>query len=420
MNNLNIFLMVYGIGSITSFLFSNAIDLVQFFYRKKHGSNVPDVLASKITPEEIKKISCYNSDSYFVQLPMFCVSNIVKFVMLVFGMYAQIFYTLQGSIQNIYGLCIVFMLIDFLIQSIISLPFHIYGEFVIEKKYGFSNMTARLFIADMIKIFIINTIITAILVSLITVIIEHFTFWYLIFPTVFLLFSLLITFIYPFFIEPLFNKVTPLEDGEVKNMIIDYAQKAKFIASGIFVLDDSKRSSHSNAYFSGFGKTKRIVLSDTILKQLSPAEIAAVVAHELGHYKKHHVIKMFIEMAVMVYAAFFLVKIFVDNALLYTAFGFSLDENNMLATKLIGVFLCLALVGAFSVFVSIIQNTILRRYEYEADAYAKKICNNKKDISSALIKIHTENKVDIHCAKIYSQVKYDHPTLLERLDALSR
>ena len=274
-------------------------------------------------------------------------------------------------------------------------------------------MTVKLWVQDRLKSLAVSLIVAAILLSAMTAIFEHVSAWPIVLASVYVAFSLLMSFIYPRLIAPLFNKFTPLEEGELKSRISDFMARTGFKASGVFIMDASKRSKHSNAYFTGFGKTKRVVLFDTLVEQLSVDEVGAVLAHELGHWKKHHIVKRFAVTIPLVYAVLFAVSMLTAYEGLYSGFGFAYDAA-LPYMQFIGLFLLAEVFGGYG----FIGNFFSRRDEYEADSYAKELCGSGKPLSSALIALNQENNGEVRTAKIYSAFTYSHPTLLERLRAL--
>lgn len=413
----NTFVIIYCIGFAFSFIANLGLHTIQYRFRKKHATEIPAIFASSVTREKLSLTNKYKNEQFFLFLFQFIAVNVSSFLLLAFGFYSFAFYKLQNVFQNYYFHVFAFAFFASLPLSIIALPFSLYDEFVIEKKYGFSNMTFQLWISDALKSFVLSAILAIILLSAIIFSLQTFSLWFFIFGTIYLLFSLLVSFLYPNCIAPLFNKFTPLEDGELKNKITNLMQTSGFRASGIFVSDASKRSAHSNAYFTGFGKTKRVVLFDTLLKQLSTDELCAVIAHELGHFKKHHIIKRMIASFALVYILLFSVSKFILVPNLYEGFFFHFQNANP-ALLFVGIFLCFEIAQGFSLFVSMASNVFSRHDEYEADAYAKKICGTGEFLSSALIKLNTENKSDLHIAKIFSFAFYSHPTVSERVEKL--
>ena len=295
-----------------------------------------------------------------------------------------------------------------------SLPFEWYSQFVIEQRYGFNKSTIKLWMTDKIKEFIIGLVIGIPLLSLILWLFGVFanTWWIWAFGAM-ALFQVLMLVLYPRLILPLFNKLSPLEGGELKDGLLAMSDRAGFKANAIFVIDGSKRSSHSNAFFTGFGKFRRIVLYDTLLTQLSAAELEAVLAHEIGHYKLGHIPKMIAGSFAMMFCGFAAIAWLARSPWFYEAFGFSANSGMAPALLLFSL-----LVPLFTFWLSPIFNAVSRRYEYQADAFAKQVCGGSSDLIASLRKLHTKNLGNLTPHKIYSAFHYSHPTLLERENAL--
>jgi STE24 endopeptidase len=286
---------------------------------------------------------------------------------------------------------------------------------VIEQRYGFNKSTLKLWISDKIKEFVIGLIIGIPLLSLILWLFGVFdkTWWIWAFGAV-AVFQILMLVLYPRLILPLFNKLSPIEDGELKDRLIAMSDRAGFKANAIFVMDGSKRSSHSNAFFTGFGKFRRIVLYDTLISQLSISELEAVLAHEIGHYKLGHVPKMIASSFVMMFFGFAAIAWLARSPWFYEGFGFSPDTGMAPALLLFSV-----LVPLFTFWLHPVFNAVSRRYEYQADAFAKQVCGGGEDLVASLRKLHTKNLGNLTPHKIYSAFHYSHPTLLEREAALN-
>jgi STE24 endopeptidase len=243
---------------------------------------------------------------------------------------------------------------------------------------------------------------------------------------VYVAFSLVASYIYPVLIAPLFNKFTPLEDGDLKTRLTQLLGKTGFTAKSMFVMDASRRSGHSNAYFTGLGKNKRIVLFDTLIAQLLPEEIEAVLAHELGHYKHKHIVKKLCVMIPLIFAVLFFVFFVSKTPLLCKGFGFlpstfelAAGETLPFQMQFLSIFLMGLSFGGFTPLFTLIENASSRRDEFQADAYSAKLCGGGKSLSTALIKLNKENLSEIVPPKIYSVFNYSHPPLLERIRAVS-
>lgn len=413
----NTFVIVYCAGFAFSFAAHIALHTLQYFFRNKHSGEIPEAFSASVTRESLFAITNYKNEQYVLFLVRFCIVSAASFLLLAFGFYPFVFYRLNRAFSNHCFIVFAFAFFASLPFSILALPFSLYDEFVVEKKYGFSNMTIRLWLSDTLKSLVLSGVLAIVLLWAIVFALSRFSFWYLGFGTVYLSVSLLVSFLYPNCIAPLFNRFTPLEDGEVKDKIMAFMQKSGFRSDGIFVCDASKRSTHANAYFTGFGKTKRVVLFDTLLNRLSADEVGAVVAHELGHFKKHHIVKRMAVSFALVYALLFVLSNIIAVPQLYEGFLFSSSTESS-SGLFVGIFLCFEIAEGYLLFVSMLGNVFSRRDEYEADAYAKALCGTGEFLSSALIKLNTENKSDVHIAKAFSFAFYSHPTVLERLAKL--
>ena len=303
-----------------------------------------------------------------------------------------------------------FLILGGIPGALLSLPFALYSEFGIEKHFGFSNMTLGMWINMLIMI--------PLLLAMIGLFKYASDWWWILLGCIYFAFSIGISIIYPIFIAPIFNKFTPLEEGELKTRLEELLKKCGFKASGLFVMDASRRSGHSNAYFTGFGKSKRVVLYDTLIEQLSVDEIEAVLGHELGHYKHHHILKKMILMIPAVFVVLFVISMLVKLPSLYSGFGFVDVEVVPYQMMFIGIFLMSLVFGEWGILLNPIMNFMSRRDEFQADAFAKKICGTGEPLCTALIKLNKENLSEIQVPKIYSVFNYNHPPLLERIAAL--
>jgi len=310
---------------------------------------------------------------------------------------------------------LIFAGILFLASSLINLPFSIYRTFVIEEKYGFNRTTVRTFILDLFKGWALAVIIGG---AVFAAIIWFFTVagssaWLLCWGAV-TAFQLFILFIAPVTIMPLFNKFTPLEEGELKLRIEDYVRERDFKIKGIFTMDASRRSTKSNAFFTGFGRFRRIVLFDTLIKRHPIDELLSILAHEVGHYKKRHIMKNVLVSVLSTGLMFFILSLFIDNRGLFAAFRMS--HLSIYA----GLFFFAFLYGPIDMIVSVLGNVLSRRFEYEADCYAARTYGKPGAMISALKKLSVDNLANLnpHPFKVF--FSYSHPPVLERLRALVR
>ncbi|OGV57975.1 MAG: peptidase M48 [Lentisphaerae bacterium RIFOXYA12_FULL_48_11] len=302
-----------------------------------------------------------------------------------------------------------------LATRVINLPFSIYETFVLEAKYGFNKTTIKTFVLDIIKSLILLVIIGTPLFAAILWLFEDTgsMAWIYCWLTISIV-QILMIFIAPYVIMPLFNKFTPLEDGELKSAIEAYARAQHFKMKGIFKMDGSKRSAKTNAFFTGFGKSRRIVLFDTLIEKHTPQELLAVVAHEMGHYKKRHILKAISRSITLTGATLFLMSLFIGNRELFAAFKM---ENISIYGSL---FFFGFLYSPIAMIVSLIENAISRKHEYEADAYVIQTCGNADAMISALKKLSVDNLSNLTPHPFKVVMEYGHPPILQRIEAIKR
>jgi len=308
---------------------------------------------------------------------------------------------------------LIFLCILLLINLVISFPFSIYHTFVIEEKFGFNKTTVKTFILDLIKGIIISLIIGSAAFSCILWFFEKTGPIAWVYCWLFVaIFQLFIIFIAPNVIMPLFNKFLPLDDGELKEKIKEYASSQNFNIKGVYKMDGSKRSTKSNAFFTGLGKSRRIVLFDTLIEKHTVAELVAVIAHEVGHYKKRHILKNFVYSILTTGLMFYLLSLMMNNIGLFDAF--KMDHVSTYASFILFSFLY----SPISSFFSIIDTIFSRKYEYEADSYAAKTTNDKDSMITALKKLSVDNLSNLtpHWLKVF--LEYSHPPVLARIKAL--
>ena len=426
------FVLIFLCGTIATFLINHFLEFIDFRARAKNGSKIPEVLQTipiaeeTFDTEKLKNISAYEDAKYFKWCVSSAFTTLLDLALVIFGFYPFVFDFVCGitgfpsGIGNSFCAFLLFMIITAVPSFIIAIPFSLYSEFVLEKKFGFSNMTLKLWITDTIKSMIISLILISLLTFIAALAFVNFTTsWWFILAAVMIAFTFIMQVVYPKFIAPLFNKFSPLEDGEAKDKIMAILEKIGFKNGGLFVMDASKRSGHSNAYFSGFGKTKRIVLYDTLLKSLTPDELAAVLGHELGHFKLHHITKRLFIMIPMEFVVTFLLYKMAHLVNLYNAFGFTnIAAENVAGVQFIGIFLAAMLWSSVSEIVTPVSNIFSRKQEYQADAFGAEACGSPEPLITGLIKLNSENLSELIPPKLYVFWNYSHPTLVERIEKL--
>ena len=429
----NPFVLTFLIGTIASFLIHHFLEFIDYKARKKNGGTLPKELqeipaANVFDQEKLKKISEYENAKYFAWIPSSVCNLVLDFALILFGFYPFIFdkICLISGFPSSIGSCFVcfflFMIISSIPGEILSIPFSLYREFVVEKRFGFSKMTFKLWIIDNLKEGILSIILSALLTIVASIFfVKCPSSWWFILAAVLICFTFIMQIIYPKFIAPLFNKFSPLEEGELKEKLSVLLQKTGFVSDGIFIMDASKRSGHSNAYFTGFGKSKRIVLFDTLTKTLTADELVAVLGHELGHFKLKHILKRLIFTIPLEFVLLFALYKLAQFTDLYTGFGFAnITAQNVSSVQFIGLFLAILIYGSISEIISPITNIFSRKDEYAADKFSVEHCNNKEDFISALIKLNSDNLSELLPPKLYVFWNFSHPTLIERIAALKK
>jgi STE24 endopeptidase len=302
------------------------------------------------------------------------------------------------------------------IGSLIDLPAEIYSTFRIEQRFGFNRMTWQLYLADMVKGTLVGALIGLPLAALMLWIMGATGgLWWLWAWGAWMVFNLLVLVLYPTVIAPLFNKFEPLADESLKSRVQALMARCGFQSKGLFVMDGSRRSAHANAYFTGFGASKRVVFFDTLLAKLSPQEVEAVLAHELGHFKHKHVTKRMVAMFAISLGGFALLGWLSQQIWFYTALG--VQPSMSASNDALALLLFLLVTPVFSFFVSPLFAMLSRKHEFQADAYACAQASGS-DLAAALLKLHADNASTLTPDPLYVRFYYSHPPASERLDAL--
>ncbi|MBO6522745.1 MAG: M48 family metallopeptidase [Balneolaceae bacterium] len=300
-------------------------------------------------------------------------------------------------------------------KTIISLPFSVYSTFVIEERFGFNKTTPKTFVLDLIKGLLLGAVIGIPLLAGVLAFFMYtgdFAWLYAWLAVTF--FTLIMQYVAPTWIMPLFNKFTPLEEGELRTAIEEYTEKVNFPLQGLFVIDGSKRSSKSNAFFTGFGKNKRVALYDTLIENHTIPELVAVLAHEIGHYKKKHIIKGMVISILQTGVLFFLLSFFLSEAALFEAFYM---EQMSVYTGLIFFGM---LYSPIEMILSIFMQMSSRKHEYEADEFAAVTTEKPGDMISTLKKLSKDNLSNLTPHPFYVFLNYSHPPVLQRIKAIRK
>lgn len=370
---------------------------------RKHRPTVPESFKNNISLDDHQKAADYTTAK--TQLGM---------IETVFGTLILLGWTLAGGLEVLNRLIITleysavvtgtcFILGLMIISSIIELPMSLYQTFILEERFGFNKTTPTTFIMDMLKGLLLMLVIGSPLLATVLWIMEKMgTYWWFYVWLVWTGFSLIMLWAYPVIIAPLFNKFRPLEEGSTRNRIQSLLKRTGFKSKGIFIMDGSKRSAHGNAYFTGFGKNKRIVFFDTLLETLSDPEMEAVLAHELGHFKRHHVIKRMIVIFSTSLLGLFILGWLMQQPWFYSGLGVSSTSTYMALTLFM-------LVGpVFTFFLNPLSSWFSRKHEFEADEFAAKTAD-ANDLVTALVKMYKENAATLTPDNLHSAFYDSHP-----------
>jgi len=384
--------------------------ILSYLDRKRMSPDIPKELEGIYNPEEYRRQQAYqkaNSRFGFISDGF---SFLVVLVVLLFGLFGWLDETLRMHTIHFLWLPLLFFGILFIIGQVIEVPFDWYAVFTIEERFGFNKSTRKLFITDFVKQILLSVVIGAILLSAVLYIYQYTGKWFWVWAWLVVSgFSLLVTFFYSEWIVPLFNKQKPLDEGELRTAIESFAQKAGFGLKNIYVMDGSKRSTKANAYFTGFGKKKRIVLFDTLIKELDTNEIVAVLAHEIGHYKKKHVYQSMVISILTMGVTFYILSLFLDNLSLAEALGGKTPSFHL------GVIGFSLLITPISEVLGLAMNHLSRKNEYEADRFTAQFGLGDALIS-ALKKISVKALSNLNPHPWVVFWYYSHPTLLQRIE----
>ena len=396
--------------SVLSYVFEQILDFINLKAQRK---DIPDDIASFYDREKYIKSLDYHCEQTRFGFITAAFGFSLSILMLVFGGFGMLDTWLRLFFQNDIVLALVFFGILVLASDILTLPFQWHSTFVIEERFGFNKTTIKTFIIDKLKGYVLGALIGGALVTGLIYLIQTIgpTFW-IWFGGIAAIFVLLVNMFYTSLFLPLFNKLTPLPDGELKSAIESFATKINFPLDNIFVMDGSKRSAKANAFFSGIGRKKKIVLYDTLINNHTQEELVAVLAHEVGHFKKKHVVGGYVFSVVQIFFMLFILSLMVFNKNLSLALGGSQQaiHLNLLAFGI--------LFAPISGITGLLMSMYSRKNEFEADAYARDHYNGKA-LANALKKLSVDSLSNLYPHPLYVFFHYSHPPLLKRLEAMS-
>ena len=374
--------------------------------------SVPPRFKNVVTEEEYKKSILYNTDRIKFQIFTALFGSVVLVVFTIGGLLnylTQVVMDMTSS--NVLGAVLLGLLL-IIVEEIISIPISIYSTFVIEERHGFNKTTRKTFVTDIFKGLLISGAISSILyATVIFIIISAGDLWWIYaFAAVFIL-QAIIFFLYPVLIMPLFNKFEPLDDEQFKKPIEKLLEKVDFKSKGLFVMNASLRSTHGNAFFTGFGKNKRIVFFDTLLKTINPDEMEAILGHELGHYKLGHIRKTLISSLVFGFLGFYILNEIFKSDNFFIAHGL---ENLTVYSKFLMFYL---VIGSYTFFTKPITSALSRKREFEADDFSFQFTDGEHMISG-LLKLTKDNASNLTPDPLYSSYYYSHPPIAERVASI--
>ncbi len=381
---------------------------------KAEGRTVPPEFEGVVDPERLIKISAYTLDNSKAGILESIIDNVIIIAFFfggLLGLYDRWITSVSGSFL---AGGILFFLVLYYAETLLDVPFSLFRNFKIENRYGFNTMTPRLWLTDLAKSLVISSVLGVIVVIAALAIILHSPVWWWLWVwAFFLIFGIVVMYLSPYVIEPLFFKFEPVKAEGLEEKIRALMDRAGLKVSRVFQVDASRRSRHSNAYFTGIGRVKRIVLFDTLLEQMTQDEILAVLAHEVGHWKKRHVLKSMILTEALAFAGLYMAYLLIGWEPLPGLAG--LPAASFYARALIVGF-----AGSLIMFpLTPLFSFISRRNEREADRFASDLTGRPDALASALVKLSRENLANLHPHPLYAKFYYSHPPIVERVRSLS-
>ena len=403
------FLAVFLLRSGTQLLLSQ----LNISYLRRHGVTIPEVFQDVVDGEKLRKVSAYNVDSEQLQMVATLADQGLFLVILLSGFLPWLVKIINPWKGGTIFAGMVFFAILSMSAHLLHIPFSLYDTFVIEDRYGFNKMTVKTWVSDLFKSMAIFAILGGLILWLLLTLVAHGgNAWWVWAWMVAGGFEILMLWLFPVVIAPLFNKFEPIENKVLECRIGTLMEKMGLQAKGVFRMDASRRSKHTNAYFTGIGKGKRIVLFDTLLASHTEEEVLAVLAHEIGHWKKKHLLKEIIQLEILSLAVFYFASKCLDWTLLYQTFGFQEP------IAYVGLFLAGVLIGPVSYFAHPLESAISRKFEREADDFASGLMETPEPMCSALKRLAADNLANLTPHPLYAWFYYSHPPLVERIARL--
>jgi STE24 endopeptidase len=410
-----LFLSLFALEFLVEFGL-NELNL-RYVRQRWRDKRIPDFVRGRMTPEEYDKSFRYTLAKGRFQRWSEIYGRLVTLIVLFSGFLPLLDRVARALADRFlpfpYAQGIFFCFAVGLIFSIATLPIDLYSTFGLESRFGFNKTTFRLYVNDKLKGFLLGIVIGVPFLFVVLWLMDasgpYWWVWAFIFISAF---ELLMIIIYPTLIAPLFNKFEPLKEGELRERILALADRVGFETSGIFLMDGSRRSAHSNAYFTGLGKVKRIVLFDTLIEQMNVDQAVAVLAHEMGHYKMKHIRRMLVVQGVFLFLSLYILSLLLQYEPLFSAFGFERPSNH------VALVLFSILAGPATFYIGPLINLLSRKHEYEADRFAVQTLRDGKPMEEALVNLTVKNLSNLAPHPWYSAYHYSHPSPAERISAI--
>lgn len=386
---------------------------LNLIYLKQHADSVPSEFEGIVDPSLLQRISQYTLENSRVGIMESVMGNILLLLLVFGGLLSAYDSWVTAMTGSFIGGGVLFFLIIFFIETLIGIPFSLYRNFKVESRYGFNTMPLRLWFSDFIKSMAISLILgTIVIVCALSIVRSSPLWWWLWVWAFFLVFGIFIMYVAPYVIEPLFFKFAPVKAEGLEEKIKLLVERAGIRVSRVYQVDASRRSRHSNAYFTGIGRVKRIVLFDTLIEQMTQDEILAVLAHEVGHWKKKHVLKRIILTEMVAFAGLSIAYHLLQWDGLPGIIGSG--PLSFYAKVIVVGFLGSLAMFPFTPFFSFLS----RKDEHEADRFASVLTGNSETLANALIKLSRENLSNLHPHPLYAKFYYSHPPVVERIREL--
>jgi STE24 endopeptidase len=405
-----IFLAVFLLRSGAQLL----LDGLNISYLRERGNRVPEAFHDIVDHEKLRKISAYTVDSDHFHLIVTLVNQGFFLVLLLSGLLPWLVAVIEPWRLGDVASGLIFFAILSILTNLLHIPFDLYDTFVIEDRYGFNTMTLRIWLLDLMKGIVLFAILGGVpLCLLLALVVYGGQMWWVWAWAGVGSFELVMIWLFPKVIAPLFNKFEPIENKILEHRIGQLMERVGLRASGVFRMDAGKRSKHTNAFFTGIGKSKRIVLFDTLLASHDEEEILAILAHEVGHWKKNHLSKQIILLELLSLGLFYGIAKFLGWPLIYQTFGF--HES----IPYVGLFLIGALLSPLGYFAQPIESAISRKFEREADDFVLELMETAEPMRRALKRLATDNLTNLTPHPLYAWFYYSHPPLVERIARLN-